>query len=108
MDRPLTSQYIPRFPDDVIYLSADIAERSLFQRLVSIDGTERSIADDPGMLLQRRYGSLAFDHECVALYYYALGFPLAQVREQLTHSASYAHKVFELRGTQDAFEAYSL
>ena len=106
--RAMKTQFVARFPDDVVFLNADVAELSCAQRAESINTTQQLMARDPGRLVQTRYQSLAFDYESLALWRYALGYPLDQVGNDFAQSAHYRLKVFELRGSQDAFEAYSL
>jgi hypothetical protein len=51
---------------------------------------------------------LAGDYESIALLSYGLGYPLDEVRDAFSKAAQAFIKVFELRGTEDAFPAYIL
>ncbi len=88
-------------------------------RLESVDAalTARLLADhrqhalkltemiraDAGSLLQSRYSSLSSDYEVIALFSYALGLPLSDVREAFSQAAQSFQRVLELRGTTEAF-----
>jgi hypothetical protein len=79
------------------------AERASEERRNSIRSLEAMIAQEPGTLEQSRRCSLALDYQSLALYEYALGFPIAHVRKQLSASANSWLSVFVLRATEEAF-----
>lgn len=66
------------------------------------------IRREPEILPQTRYSSIASSYLQVAEFSYALGYPVATVREAFAHAARTLLKVFELRGTEDVFPAYIL
>jgi immunity protein 49 of polymorphic toxin system len=80
----------------------------LNDRLRTKAETLQMIREEPGKLLQIRMSSLEGDCSRIGLYQYALGFPLDEVRQAFAEAAAAALKVFELRGTSEAFPAVLL
>lgn len=83
---------------DVAFVSARLNDR-----LRNSEETRQMVREEPGKLLQTRMSSLEGDCLRIGLYQYALGYPLDQVRQALGESAVASLKVFELRGTEEAF-----
>ena len=52
---------------------------------------------------QTHYSLASSNCQQIGRFLYALGHPLSEVRNYLSEAASYMHKVFELRGTQNPF-----
>lgn len=61
---------------------------------------------EPEELPQRRQDILASQYQDIALYYYALGYPITAVIEGFRRAVDAYVQVFRLRGTAAPFEAY--
>jgi hypothetical protein len=93
--------YTPRVENlDVAFVS-----KRLDDRLRSKEETLQMVRDEPNKLLQIRMSSLEGDCKRIGLYQYALGFRLDEVRQAFAEAAAAFLKVFELRGTSEAFPA---
>jgi hypothetical protein len=90
------------------YIDVEAREELLRSRQASVPARLAEIRAEPEKLPQTRYSLLASTYRYIALYLYALGYPLQDVREALTHAAQAWLKVFELRGQEEAFPAYVL
>jgi hypothetical protein len=75
----------------------------LNDRLRTREETLQMLREEPDKLLQIRMSSLGEDCDHIGLYRYALGFPLDLVRQAFAEAAAAYLKVFELRGTSEAF-----
>ncbi len=66
------------------------------------------LQSEPGKLLKTRWSSLASDYETIALYSYALGSPLSEVRQSFRNCVIAYAKVVENREGESGFSAYDL
>ena len=94
-----TPARIPRFP----WTDIDRAYNALTQSQESANRIRMMIANQPGDLEQTRSACLRMEADLQAHYHYGLGFPLEDVRKDLVDCAQSSLKVFELRGTEEAF-----
>jgi hypothetical protein len=83
---------------DVTFVSGRLNHRLRFK-----EETLQMMRQEPDKLVQTRMSSLEDDCTLIGLDQYALGFPLDQVRQAFAEAAAAWLKVFELRGTEDAF-----
>jgi hypothetical protein len=75
----------------------------LNHRLTFKEETLQMLREEPDRLLQTQMSSLESDCTLIGLDQFALGFPLDQVRQSFAEAAAAWLKVFELRGTEEAF-----
>jgi hypothetical protein len=85
------------------YLDTARATQALALSQDMIAKSRQRIEDDPTRLVQTRQSGLAGMWESVGLFYYALGYSLADVCLAFCRSAEANQKVFELRGTDPPF-----
>jgi len=88
------------------YLDIDNTALALANYKRDIPGDLQQIAQGPDNL-QTHYSFLSRKYYAIGLFSYALGYPLSETREAFSHAAKAYVKVFELRGTEPAFPAYS-
>src|SRR5260370_32640555 len=84
-------------------LDVSFVSGRLKNRLRSKAEILQELREEPDKLLQTRMTSLESDCILIGLDQYALDFPLDQVRQTFAEAAVAWLKVFELRGTEEAF-----
>src|SRR5437667_8882292 len=96
----MNQAYLPRIKNLDIASELD----ALQQRLKTKAETLQMISDEPShKLLQVRVSALKMECWVIALCQYALGYSLDQVRAAFSETANAFLRMFELRGTSEAF-----
>jgi len=89
------------------YINMETARSCLHRSKTSIADTLELLAGG-AKNLQTLYSSFVMDYRAIGLYRYALGYPLSDVKQAFSDAAKAYLKVFDLRGTEPPFPAYSV